>query len=104
MSAPKLETSGAGVEISAPAGPGQSDPEPISEKTEIEKGEENTANDVEASPKKSLAFKLAFVGLASSLFVFQLDATALGIALPVSNIHIFSQLHHTSFIHTDIFG
>ncbi|KAF3891680.1 MFS general substrate transporter [Trichophyton interdigitale] len=82
MSAPKLETSGAGVEISAPAGPGESDPEPISEKTEIEKGEENTANDVEASPKKSLAFKLAFVGLASSLFVFQLDATALSIALP----------------------
>ncbi|EGD85213.1 hypothetical protein H112_08944 [Trichophyton rubrum D6] len=82
MSASKLETSGVSAEISTPAGPGESDPEPISEKTEIEKGERNAANDVETSPKKSLAFKLAFVGLASSLFVFQLDATALGIALP----------------------
>ncbi|KAH7463400.1 hypothetical protein FOMA001_g18076 [Fusarium oxysporum f. sp. matthiolae] len=33
-------------------------------------------------PKKSLAFKLAFIGLAATLFVFQVDATALGIALP----------------------
>ncbi|EFE41035.1 hypothetical protein TRV_04233 [Trichophyton verrucosum HKI 0517] len=82
MSASKLETSGVSAEISTPAGPGESDPEPISEKTEIEKGEIDAANDVETSPKKSLAFKLAFVGLASSLFVFQLDATALGIALP----------------------
>ncbi|KAM0411003.1 hypothetical protein ACHAPD_010825 [Fusarium lateritium] len=32
--------------------------------------------------KKSLAFKLSFVGLAAILFVFQIDATALGIALP----------------------
>lgn len=38
-----------------------------------------------ALPKgKSLSFKLAFIGLAASLFVFQLDATCLGIALPVS--------------------
>jgi hypothetical protein len=35
--------------------------------------------------KKSLAFKLSFIGLAAVLFVFQIDATALGIALPVSN-------------------
>ncbi|KAF5563656.1 multidrug transporter [Fusarium napiforme] len=32
--------------------------------------------------KKSLAFKLAFTGLSATLFVFQVDATALGIALP----------------------
>lgn len=44
---------------------------------------ENGEQDVEPPPKKSLAFKLAFIGLASSCFVFQLDATALGIALPV---------------------
>ena len=34
--------------------------------------------------KKPLSFKLAFIGLASAVFVFQIDATALGIALPVS--------------------
>ena len=34
--------------------------------------------------KKPLSFNLAFGGLAAALFVFQLDATALGIALPVS--------------------
>ncbi|KOS36439.1 hypothetical protein ACN38_g12813 [Penicillium nordicum] len=34
------------------------------------------------TPKKTLSFKLAFVGLAASLFVFQVDATCLGIALP----------------------
>lgn len=44
---------------------------------------ESGQEDVDPPPKKSLAFKLAFVGLASSCFVFQLDATALGIALPV---------------------
>lgn len=38
----------------------------------------------EPEQKKSLAFKLAFIGLAATLFVFQMDATALGIALPVS--------------------
>lgn len=37
------------------------------------------------TPKKSLSFKLVFVGLAASLFVFQVDATCLGIALPVSH-------------------
>jgi len=44
-------------------------------------------NDESSQPKrkKSLAFKLSFVGLAAILFVFQIDATALGIALPVSN-------------------
>ncbi|KAH6954564.1 major facilitator superfamily domain-containing protein [Fusarium avenaceum] len=36
----------------------------------------------EPKQKKSLAFKLAFTGLAATLFVFQMDATALGIALP----------------------
>lgn len=36
--------------------------------------------------KKSLSFKLALIGLAASLFVYQIDATCLGIALPVSEI------------------
>ncbi|KAM0227800.1 hypothetical protein ACHAP5_012101 [Fusarium lateritium] len=36
----------------------------------------------EPKQKKSMAFKLAFIGLAATLFVFQMDATALGIALP----------------------
>ncbi|QPC71108.1 hypothetical protein HYE68_001860 [Fusarium pseudograminearum] len=36
----------------------------------------------QAKQKKSLAFKLSFIGLAAILFVFQIDATALGIALP----------------------
>lgn len=39
----------------------------------------------EPKTKKSLSFKLAFIGLAASLFVFQVDATCLGIALPVSH-------------------
>jgi hypothetical protein len=34
--------------------------------------------------KKSLSFKLAFAGLALLLLVFQVDATCLSIALPVS--------------------
>lgn len=37
----------------------------------------------QSKKKKSLAFKLAFIGLSATLFVFQVDATALGIALPV---------------------
>ncbi|KAK2472478.1 hypothetical protein H9L39_16358 [Fusarium oxysporum f. sp. albedinis] len=36
----------------------------------------------QSKQKKSLAFKLAFIGLSATLFVFQVDATALGIALP----------------------
>jgi hypothetical protein len=82
------------AEIYASAVPDEPDPEPKSEKTgnaETEIGgteilaERNGVDDIEPTPKKSLAFKLAFIGLAASLFVFQLDATALGIALPVSN-------------------
>lgn len=42
-------------------------------------------DDSQPKQKKSLAFKLSFIGLAAILFVFQIDATALGIALPVSN-------------------
>ncbi|KAF7894973.1 hypothetical protein EAF00_006787 [Botryotinia globosa] len=37
---------------------------------------------IEGRPKKPLSFKLAFIGLAASMFVFQMDATSLGIALP----------------------
>jgi hypothetical protein len=33
---------------------------------------------------KKVIVKLTFIGLAATLFVFQLDATCLGIALPVS--------------------
>lgn len=51
--------------------------------------ERNDLVDVDPKPK-SLAFKLAFIGLAASVFVFQLDATALGIALPVSNNNFLS--------------
>ncbi|RAO72274.1 uncharacterized protein BHQ10_008286 [Talaromyces amestolkiae] len=46
----------------------------------------------EPKTKKSLSFKLAFIGLATSLFVFQVDATCLGIALPT----ISGDLHGTS--------
>lgn len=46
--------------------------------------ERNGGGNSEPRSKKSLSFKLAFVGLAASLFVFQVDATCLGIALPVS--------------------
>lgn len=83
-----------GAEISASAGRKESDLEPESKKigktetqseeTEIP-AERNGGEDVEKAAKKSLAFKLAFIGLAASCFVFQLDATSLGIALPVSN-------------------
>lgn len=45
---------------------------------------------VNNTAKKSLSFKLAFAGLAASLFVFQLDATCLGIALPVSHNTLYS--------------
>lgn len=41
-------------------------------------------SDTRKPPKKSLSFNLAFMGLALTLLVFQLDATCLGIALPVS--------------------
>jgi hypothetical protein len=41
-------------------------------------------NAAEPPRKKSLSFKLAFAGLALLLLVFQVDATCLSIALPVS--------------------
>ena len=41
--------------------------------------------------KKSRAFNLAFVGLGTAVFVFQLDATALGVALPVGPSPCFDQ-------------
>lgn len=49
--------------------------------------EQHEQHDAESTTKKpkSLSFKLAFIGLAASLFVFQLDATCLSIALPVSH-------------------
>lgn len=88
----------ASAEISAFAVRAEPDSEPVSEKqgtaeTDAETGaggtevpaERNGDDDVGRTPKKSLSFKLAFIGLAASMFVFQVDATALGIALPVSN-------------------
>lgn len=56
--------------------------------TTIEQGllspEHNAAGKTETEARKSWSFKLAFMGIAASLFVFQLDATCLGIVLPVS--------------------
>ncbi|KAF5664805.1 major facilitator family transporter [Fusarium heterosporum] len=77
-----------GVEISAPTVQQNSAAEPhIARKSEsnpqmgsMEISPEH--EDGETKRKKSLAFKLAFIGLAATLFVFQMDATALGIALP----------------------
>lgn len=43
-----------------------------------------------APSKKPLAFRLAFIGLAAAVFVFQIDATSLGIALPVSSRELLS--------------
>ncbi|KAK3938616.1 MFS transporter [Diplogelasinospora grovesii] len=84
---------GPGAEISAAAIPEESDLERNSEKAEgvetvTEIGERhspeerNGVDNTEPTPKKSLSFKLAFIGLAATLFVFQMDATCLGIALP----------------------
>ena len=42
--------------------------------------------------KKPRAFNLAFVGLGVAVFVFQLDATALGVALPVSPFPCFDKI------------
>ncbi|KAK1255546.1 hypothetical protein MKX08_009541 [Trichoderma sp. CBMAI-0020] len=44
--------------------------------------EQDESESTETRIKKSSSFKLAFIGIAASLFVFQLDATCLGIALP----------------------
>lgn len=77
-------------EISAPEVSVQQDAEPRSEKTghaekEMDEPiETHDGSDETQSPKKPLSFHLAFIGLATSLFVFQMDATCLGIALPVS--------------------
>ncbi|GAM41010.1 hypothetical protein TCE0_041f13801 [Talaromyces pinophilus] len=54
--------------------------------------EQLEVNSTEPKTKKSLSFKLAFIGLAASLFVFQVDATCLGIALPT----ISGDLHGSS--------
>ncbi|KAK2873575.1 hypothetical protein FQN49_002262 [Arthroderma sp. PD_2] len=84
MSQPQLSARAGATELSTSVVRGEPDPEPRSEKTETvaESGERNGVDEVEQTTNKSLAFKLAFTGLAASLFVFQLDATALGIALP----------------------
>jgi hypothetical protein len=65
----------------------------------VKNGKENSSSkDAEAlkvyqgrqpKQKKSVAFKLAFIGLSATLFVFQVDATALGIALPVRSSSSF---------------
>lgn len=61
--------------------------------------EQNEQDDAESTAKKpkSLSFKLAFIGLAASLFVFQLDATCLSIALPVSH-RIYSHSRTTQIL------
>ncbi|KAJ5634814.1 MFS transporter [Penicillium herquei] len=74
------------------------DAEPIPEKkSPTEKDTELYQNDKDLNheqqqSKKPLSFHLAFIGLASSLFVFQMDATCLGMALPT----IASDLGSTS--------
>ncbi|KAK2748879.1 hypothetical protein FQN55_004021 [Onygenales sp. PD_40] len=79
----------------------ESDTNPASEQTgskETEIGKEEIHGDlsrvdnVEPTPKKSLAFELPFIELAASIFVFQLEATCLSIALPVSNNNLISCL------------
>ncbi|KAI0847318.1 MFS general substrate transporter [Daldinia vernicosa] len=76
-----------GAEISAPVIQREPDLKRNLEKVEdveivAEIGGRNEAGKTKSAPKKSLSFKLAFIGLAAILFVFQLDATCLGIALP----------------------
>ncbi|KAF4454931.1 hypothetical protein F53441_2640 [Fusarium austroafricanum] len=76
------------AEISVSAGQPRPGAEIDTEKNTQEKSQPEDADvspDSEGRqprPKKSLAFKLAFIGLAAVLFVFQVDATALGIAIP----------------------
>lgn len=48
----------------------------------------NEVGETQSAPKKSLSFKLAFTGLALPLLVFQVDATCLSIALPVSQKYL----------------
>lgn len=86
-----FQSSSEGPEISVPEISVQQHAEPRSEKTGTaekdmeEPIEANGENEEAQSPKKPLSFHLAFIGLAASLFVFQMDATCLGIALPVSH-------------------
>lgn len=45
----------------------------------------DTQQELARNPKKSVSFMLAFAGLSAVLFVVHVDATCLGIALPVSD-------------------
>lgn len=54
-----------------------------------------TVQESTPSAGKSLRFKLAFIGLASIDFVFQFDATALGVALPVRRLFPLSAVRDT---------
>ncbi|EED12296.1 MFS transporter, putative [Talaromyces stipitatus ATCC 10500] len=84
-----------GPEISISASPEEMDLEHSLDSPEKIEGEKNiliaelpaseeqvNADTSGRAPKKSWSFKFAFIGLAATLFVFQLDATCLGIALP----------------------
>lgn len=84
---------------------GQPDPgvqnEPVANAEKIEVGnqtDENNSSNADPSPKKSYRFWLAFAGIASSLFVFQLDAMILGIALPVSTPFLRHIISHTDIV------
>lgn len=87
------KTSGPGVEATAVAVVGES-LEPAEQLKDTEKAAEESRSPEEQTgeiksqpaPKKPLSFWLAFAGLALVLFVFQLDATCLSIALPVSTL------------------
>lgn len=54
--------------------------------------EDMTVQDNTPPVGKSFRFKLAFIGLALINFVFQFDATALGVALPV--MCILREINH----------
>ncbi|KAJ9210963.1 hypothetical protein DTO166G4_7460 [Paecilomyces variotii] len=77
-----------GPEISAPEVSVQSDAElgsgntGTAEKEVNNSTEANSVSDEAKSSKKPLSFHLAFIGLAASVFVFQMDATCLGLVLP----------------------
>ncbi|KAF4506554.1 hypothetical protein G6O67_006625 [Ophiocordyceps sinensis] len=78
---------GPGAEIDG-AGVG-GDPEPGRQSGKAEDaevviyiGEQHLMEERDGVGKKSLSFKLAFMGLALTLFAFQVDVTCLGIALP----------------------
>ncbi|OHW94694.1 MFS transporter [Colletotrichum incanum] len=84
-----MGNTGSAAELAAATVEGDPEPPRQSKITELvmETGERHPSEDVNtetntSSTPKSLSFKLAFMGLALVLLVFQVDATCLSIALP----------------------